>query len=321
MTGGLPMTRSLSEIPFLVVDVETTGAGEARRVIEVACALVHGERPPRVVFETLVDPQGAIDNHEVHGITDDMVEGAPTIAALIDGLAALMANRVLVAHGAAFDRAALVDAWGRHGRLLHAPWLCTLRLPSLVGFGPGQLPLWWACERHGVPYPDDRRHMAATDALATARLLRVYLDRLAALGVTSLDALAARIRHGGAADVAEQLGFGPLPAPARLMAGSSVALCPREPPAPRPARPLQRYLDATVAVLDDLIVDDEERAHLARLRGALGISSAAAERVYAKIWSGAMARYREDGVIDSAEARHIAALRAGFGRLGWTPPR
>lgn len=314
------MTRALSEIPFLVVDVETTGAGEARRIVEVACALVHGERPPRVVFETLVDPQRAIDDHGTHGITDDMVADAPRFGGLIDGLAALMANRVLVAHGVAFDRTALVDAWGRHGRLLHAPWLCTLRLPGLVGFGPGQLPLWWACQRHGIPYPDDRQHTAAGDALAAARVLRVYLDRLTALGVTSLDALAARIHHRGAGDAAERLSYAPLPAPARLMAGSSVALCPRDPPAPRPPRPLQRYLDATVAVLDDLIVDDDERAQLTRLRTTLRVSSEAAGRVYAKIWSGAMARYHEDGVIDGAEARHIEALRTGFARLGWAPP-
>lgn len=312
---------SLFETPFLVVDIETTGlSDDTDRIIEVACVLVLGDQPPKRVYETLVNPGRAIPNSAFHGITDAMVADAPTFAEAMSGLAAVMANRVLVAHNAQFERRHLEAAWGRHGQLLHAPWLCTMRLPRVVDLGPGDLPLWYACLRQGISLAEQRVHRAAEDAMATARLLQRYVTAMAAKGVTRLDALAGRFDFHRAEDAAERLLYRPLYPPEMLIAPTNAPQKRRAPPPTKASKPIQRYLEATVEVLEDLLVEDHEIARLDALRAELDISPAAAERVYAKVWSVAMARFEEDGVIDDVEARHIAALRVGFDRLGWSPP-
>lgn len=311
----------LSSVPFLVIDVETTGfSTETHRIIEIAAALVVGHEPPRLVFDTVIDPGQPVDGEARHGITAADVAGAPRFAALRGPLRALLANRVLVAHHAAFDRRHLEAEWGAHGQHLHAPWLCTMRLPRLTGAGPDRLPLWWACQRRGIAHPEDGPHSAAADALATAHLLRAELHALAGRGVDTLDALAGLFEsHGGHAE-AEQLRRRPLPAPPSLLGDLDGQLRPRRRPPARPLSPARRYLHATVEVLSDLRVDDDELERLDALRRALGIAEPEARRVYRAVWDGALRRYGEDGVIDAIERRHLTALATGLGRLGWVPP-
>lgn len=312
---------SLAEVPFLVVDIETTGLDPERAgVVEIACVVVHGETRPRPAFETLVDPGHAIPNSDIHGITDADVDGAPRFAELRAALRGLMANRVLVAHNAAFERRHLEARWGDAGELFHAPWLCTMRLPSQLGFGSGRMPLWWASQRAGFEHPEGQRHHAASDAMATARVLRHYLERMASDGITTLDGLADRLKRSKHREAAEMLRRRPLRAPEMLIAPTNVASKPRAAPTSGPRSAAQTYLEATVAVLEDLVVDDDEIARLDRLRGELKLGRPTVERVYDRIWQGAMQRYEEDGHIDDDEARHIEALRRGFERLSWQPP-
>ena len=312
---------SLVDLPFLVIDIETTGLSpDHDRIIEVACVLVHGARPPRVVYETLIDPERSIPNAAIHGITDAMVAGAPRFGDVLPSLRAVMANRILVAHNATFERRHLEAAWGDHGRLLHAPWLCTMRLPRVADIGPGDLPLWYACLRQGISLPEKRVHRAAEDTLATGKLLQRYLAQLDEKGIGSLSALAARFRFARRREAAERLLYRPMHPPDMLIAPTNAPARPRTPPARRPTKPLQRYLAAAVEVLEDLLVEDHEIERLRGLRRELAISPAAARKVYGRIWSVAMARFDEDGVIDEVEARHIEALRTGFARLGWRPP-
>jgi DNA polymerase III epsilon subunit-like protein len=71
---------------YAVIDVETTGFSATRdRIVEVACALIDGER---IVgrWATLVDPGIAIPAYAtaVHGITDEMVSGAPRLGRALE---------------------------------------------------------------------------------------------------------------------------------------------------------------------------------------------------------------------------------------------
>jgi len=73
---------------YAVIDVETTGFSATRdRIVEVACALIDGER---IVgrWATLVDPGIAIPAYAtaVHGITDEMVGGAPRLGRALEPL-------------------------------------------------------------------------------------------------------------------------------------------------------------------------------------------------------------------------------------------
>ena len=100
------LDQPLSEIPFAVFDVETTGLNPAygHRVCEVACVRVrNGEETAR--FESLVDPKRHVSAGAFHvnHITREMLSGAPAFEEIAAPLLALMSGAAIVAHNAPFD--------------------------------------------------------------------------------------------------------------------------------------------------------------------------------------------------------------------------
>jgi DNA polymerase-3 subunit epsilon len=125
----------LSEVTFVVVDLETTGGSPTdSRITEVgAIKLRGGERLG--TFETLVNPGVAIPRQISHltGIHDAMVAGAPPIEWVLPGFAEFAHGCVFVAHNASFDFSFLNVALLRLDYApLPAPPVCTARLARRV---------------------------------------------------------------------------------------------------------------------------------------------------------------------------------------------
>jgi DNA polymerase III epsilon subunit family exonuclease len=154
---------------YAVVDVETTGFSPVNdRIVEVACVCVDGDR---IVdrWATLVDPQAPIPPRatEIHGITDDMVAGAPTIDRALIELRRFSAARTFVAHSARFDLSFL-------GALRARRAICTLRLArALFPDAPNHKnqTLRRVLEIDRILGEDLGAHRALDDALVTAQVL------------------------------------------------------------------------------------------------------------------------------------------------------
>lgn len=90
---------------FISFDLETTGfISGVDRITEIgAVRFVDGKVD--AVFSTLVDPQREIpaDATRVTGITNEMVEGKPTIDKLLEPFAEFCGDDIIVAHNAPFD--------------------------------------------------------------------------------------------------------------------------------------------------------------------------------------------------------------------------
>ena len=118
----------LNRDDVLILDTETTGAGRGAEVIEVSAINTKGE----VVLDTLVKPKVSKMNpfaQRVHGISLDMLSGAPTWPEVLPELATLADRRTVLAWNASFDKGMLEHtsaAWG----LPHPRWLfvCAMRL-------------------------------------------------------------------------------------------------------------------------------------------------------------------------------------------------
>jgi DNA polymerase III subunit epsilon len=89
-------TTPLDELSFTFIDVETTGLDPTTgdRVCESARLRVHGDHEI-ARFESLVHPQRPMHPgaRAVHGITDEMLVGAPIFAALLPQIHALPGYR------------------------------------------------------------------------------------------------------------------------------------------------------------------------------------------------------------------------------------
>jgi DNA polymerase-3 subunit epsilon len=114
-----PLTEELfvSEAPFVAFDFETTGLYPDRdSIIEVGAVrfTLKGETER---FESFIDPERPIpeSSSDIHGITDDMVRGMPTIASILPRFIAFLGDSTLVAHNINFDLAFLDAAMTRCG--------------------------------------------------------------------------------------------------------------------------------------------------------------------------------------------------------------
>ncbi|HEV8680488.1 MAG TPA: 3'-5' exonuclease [Stellaceae bacterium] len=91
---------------ILFLDTETTGLDSARhRIVEIAIVDEDG----RVLIDTLVNPGRAIpeDARRIHGISDQMVRSAPTLASLWPTIQVILSGSHVVICNAAYDRAFL----------------------------------------------------------------------------------------------------------------------------------------------------------------------------------------------------------------------
>ena len=169
---GTPFRR----VPFMVVDVETTGvsAYAGDRVTEVAAVVVEDGRVT-TAFQSLVYPQRRIPAHitRLTGISNAMVRRAPVFREIAGELAAHLVGRVFVAHNASFDWRFLSAEFlrSRCGELepLVNAKLCTVRLARRFLRHLPRRNLDAVAMHYGIDI--EGRHRAAGDARATAHVL------------------------------------------------------------------------------------------------------------------------------------------------------
>jgi DNA polymerase III epsilon subunit family exonuclease len=98
---------SLAELEFVAFDVETTGLSPvANRLVELSGVKFRMDSDQIDTFSTLIDPEVSIPAQvtAIHGITDEMVEGAPTFKqAVTDFVEWSGKDSVMMAHNAPFD--------------------------------------------------------------------------------------------------------------------------------------------------------------------------------------------------------------------------
>ena len=157
--------------PLVCVDIETTGTNPLRdRVTEVAAIAIEDGA---VVDEwcSLVNPETSVPAHiqAITGITNEMLEDAPTFPQIAGTLEALLAGRVFVAHNARFDYGFLRNELKRTGRRLKAPVLCTVKLSRRLYPEYRRHNLDSLIRRHGLAGED--RHRALGDARVLWRFL------------------------------------------------------------------------------------------------------------------------------------------------------
>ena len=158
--------------PYVILDLETTGGTPLHdRIIEIALIRfeegVESER-----WETLVNPGMPIPPFitRLTGISNGMVQDAPSFEEVAHKLYDFLEGAVLAAHNVRFDYGFLKNEYRRIGALLQHRVLCTVRLsrklyPHHKGHGLDAI-----VQRHGLH--TDLRHRAMGDV----ELVVAYLE-------------------------------------------------------------------------------------------------------------------------------------------------
>jgi DNA polymerase-3 subunit epsilon len=201
-TGAVP----LDELPFVVVDTETTGTSiwGGDRVTEVATVQVRGGEVGDA-WSTLIYPQRPIPLWitSLTGITDEMVRDAPPFWTVAEQVRSTLGRGIFVAHNVGFDwrflNAELERTTG-DGFVLDGRRLCTVRLARVFLRKLERRSLDHLASYYGVSIRE--RHRALGDAVATAHCFTYLLEAARRLGIKTLDDLEAHIaewrsRHRG----------------------------------------------------------------------------------------------------------------------------
>lgn len=192
----------LGALTYVVFDTETTGLrpDQGDEIVQIAAVrIVNGRRVEGEVFDTLVNPRRAIPaaSTAVHGITDAMVADAPMIETVIARFHAFAEGAVLVAHNAPFDMAFLRRLGPQQGLAFDHPILDTVLL-SAVAFGQHEVhSLDALTQRLGVTLPEEARHTAIGDTVATADAFQKLLAMLQGQGLGTFGAVLAEVRRHG----------------------------------------------------------------------------------------------------------------------------
>ncbi len=175
---------------LVVVDLETTGMGACppERALEVAVVRLAPDGTPLGEWETLLQPDRAVEASWLHGITDGMLPGAPRFAEVAGELTRWLQDAVVVGHNPAFDVGFLRGELALCGRELPPlPLLCTRELTRRLYPDLDSYRLASCCAWFGIT--NGREHAALDDARATAALLRRLLVVARVRGLDGLEAL------------------------------------------------------------------------------------------------------------------------------------
>jgi DNA polymerase-3 subunit epsilon len=184
----------LHEATFVIIDLETSGGSPATAgITEIGAVKVRGGE---VIgeFSTLVNPGHSIPAFiaALTGITDHLVEDAPSLSGVLPGLLEFIRGCVLVAHNAPFDIGFLKAACAEHGHPWPAPGVIdtarlarvSLHRDEVRNCKLGTL----AAHFRTAVVPS---HRALDDARATTEVFHALLERVGNFGVASVEDLAA----------------------------------------------------------------------------------------------------------------------------------
>lgn len=197
-----PRSLPLDDVPFLALDIETSGLDPANSaLLSVGFVPVHhgtielsGARsylvadaptPASSAKPATAAPSRVGQSAVVHRLTDDQLDSGEPVAEVLAAVFSALVGRVLLAHYAALEvaflRAAARQVWGVAPDILAADTMAVQAGLIAPGFDDeprrDELRLWTARRHFGLPAA--RAHSAAGDAIACAELFLAQSAELA----------------------------------------------------------------------------------------------------------------------------------------------
>ncbi len=170
-------------------DIETTGLNKNKDlIIEIGAAILRDGQVCET-FNTFASPGRILPREivELTGITDKMLEGAPSQEEAVNAFLDFAGDRPLAAHNAEFDMGFIACACHRMGRTFRNTAIDSLilaqnLLPSLKNFKLDTVANY-------LNLPAFNHHRASDDAATVAYMLVPFFKMLEDMGVNSLQAI------------------------------------------------------------------------------------------------------------------------------------
>lgn len=176
---------------YVVVDLETTGNAPKKgdKMIQFAAVVIENGKITEE-YSSLVNPEQSIPPfiEELTGLSDEMVENAPLFSEIAPKVLTLLEGAYFVAHNVLFDlsflQEELIEAGynGFYGPVLDTVEMARILFPTADSFKLSDLAL-----REGLNH--ERPHQADSDAIVTAELLLILLNKFKNLPQNTIEQL------------------------------------------------------------------------------------------------------------------------------------
>jgi len=316
-SGGIH-TRRIADTSFAIIDFETTGLSPgADRVLEISVVRLDPGQQPRLVFDTLVNPQRPVSATEIHGITDADVADAPRFQDIAGDLLDAIAGCVVAAYNVYFDMRFLQFELGLHGVRETPPHICLMYLRPLLGLGK-RCRLVEACQCHGVRL--DENHMAGADVIASGQLLAHYLEVLREQRVTTFADLA----DCGTYKFLASLTNDPFASASEFRLNCSGRRKSRLAAVVQEATPKERnglrdYWDALKVAVADLQITEDELRVIAEVRERYQLKPEQIRVLHARAFASVINQFVSDQWLDDRERVKLQRFHRCLSVLGWAP--
>lgn len=125
----IAICRKLLSEDTIFIDTETTGLDKNSEIVELTILDVSGS----VLFNELIKPQQPITENAsaIHGITNKMVEGAPSFEYFAYDIQKIISGKNVVGHNVKYDKKRLVYEFSRLNDIKFPEaksWYCTMLL-------------------------------------------------------------------------------------------------------------------------------------------------------------------------------------------------
>jgi len=185
--------QPLTRLTYTVFDTETTGLNPSAgdEIISIsAIRIVNGRLLREEIFDQLVDPRRPVspESIEIHGISEEMLQGQPTIEQILPHMYRFTEGTVLVGHNAAFDMRLLQLKEAKTGIKFTNPVLDTLLLSAVLHPNETDYSLETIAQRLGITVLG--RHTSLGDTMLTGEIFLKLIPLLKEQGIVTLgDAL------------------------------------------------------------------------------------------------------------------------------------
>ncbi len=196
----LPLSRIIQECRFAAIDFESAGAapGETDQPVQIGIARIGSWQEEPLLWESYIATDKPVlwSASKVHGITTEMLAGAPSFLSLWSTIQNHLADTVVIGHNPATERRFLRRFPG-HG---FGPWIDTLALARMCLPGLPDYSLQSVADALDITHhltelmPEKSWHNALFDAAASLFIFRSIVSGLH-LEASPLDTLGAAIKQ------------------------------------------------------------------------------------------------------------------------------
>ncbi len=196
----MPLSRLIQECRFAAIDFESAGAapGETDQPVQIGIARIGSWQEEPLLWESYIATDKPVlwSASKVHGITTEMLAGAPSFLSLWGTIQNHLAGTVVIGHNPATERRFLRRFPG-HG---FSPWIDTLALARMCLPGLPDYSLQSVADALGITshltelMPEKSWHNALFDAAASLFIFRSIVSGLH-LEASPLDTLGAAIKR------------------------------------------------------------------------------------------------------------------------------